>query len=448
MTKKFYNLDKYKTEISLPDFLREVYGWTVEEGSTNKQPKLKSPAGDVQLVIKMNQKGHYTCWNTYESDPFFNQDKRVQLDEKKLKPGSSIIDVVQWEHQKRTGKLLTIPEVAEFLEDFLKNENLISQNSSFKLERELITNEIEFTKLRTESLPLTETGYLESRGIIPEVLKEKVWDGVFCNVKFYSAAQRITFINTATRLVNATGIVGMSIRTNDGQKRIEGRRLDSLSSSRFDKTRPVDKLHVFESMIDAVSYYQLYYYLKNTTKNVQLISTEGAMTAPQLNTIQEVIHRNKVKQIELNLDNDIAGIMYTANIVGNLTHPEQKDNTLEYCRISKTEVNEDKIFCFDAKFKIDNQQDLKQKLDQYFPENVFNKYISPESWSIAYIDGVEGAFRIMFPEQKEILFEITENITSLRFGNIVEINLPKDKDYNLDLTNDKLNKENNNQLIL
>ncbi|MFV0536357.1 MAG: toprim domain-containing protein [Dysgonomonas sp.] len=382
MSKQFYDLNKYKTEISLPDFLREVYGWTKAEGSTNSQPKLKSPSGDMQLVIKMNQKGHYTCWNTYENDPFYNTKEE---DDKRLKAGSTIIDVVQWEHQNRTGKLLSITEVAAFLEGFLKNEKLLAANSSFQLEKELITNEIAFTKLRTEALPLTDTAYLESRGINPQVLKTKTWEGVFCNVKFYSAAAKTTYINTATRLVNKSGIVGMSIRTANGQKRIEGHRLDSLSSSRFDKSKPVERLHVFESMIDAVSYFQMKYPI-DTDKNIQMVSTEGAITSPQINTIQEIINRNQVKLIELNIDNDIHGLIYAANLAGNIQLVEQKNKELEYFRVSRSGKNEDRIICIDVKVNASNSGESKLILDKYFPKEIFDKYIDSEKWNIISLD--------------------------------------------------------------
>lgn len=461
MSKNFYNLDKYKTDISLPDFLKNQLGWTLAVGSTNKQPKLKSPDGELLLIIKINHKGHYTCWNAYESDPFLND--RPNTGEKKIYPGATIIDIIQWQHNRITGNNLTIPEVAKILDEYISRGETISKDASeYTYEKEHLSGEKVFTAVRTNTVPLEDTRFLQSRGIDPRMLKHsKIWQDVFRNVKFYNPATRQTFINTATRLVSPSGIVGMSIRMANGQKRIEGSRLESLSSTKVVQC-PINRLHIFESMIDAASYYQMNYYLEglnpSDNDNIQLVSTEGAVTAPQINTIQQIIQRNKVKNVEINFDRDIHGLVYAANVVGNISISEKEENKhIEYIRTSKSEQNEDMKICMDVKLKTDNLNSATEITQKLFPEDILNQYTDTNNWNINLISTEKDncIFRLTMPCEEKLLNDIVNNISEYRFGKAVGLRLPQNKDFNDDLnlpkiekTNNILVKNNNNEISL
>ena len=62
------DFDKYKTSISLPDFLKDVYGFTKDDGSSQNYPKFKRRETGEVLVVKKNHKGHYTYFNVHDDN--------------------------------------------------------------------------------------------------------------------------------------------------------------------------------------------------------------------------------------------------------------------------------------------------------------------------------------------------------------------------------------------
>lgn len=442
MKKIYYDYKKMKSDISLPEFLRDELGWIFQKDSTYKKPKFKNPSGDIQIQVGVNQYGYYTCWDVQRGFIKGEGDKD-EFGNKILLAGSTIFDIVQLEVQRRTGVLIDVYEAAKIIDEYVKQgHTILPQNSVFNIEKELVTSSSK--QITSQILPLN-TEYLESRGIKPELLKTKEWEGVFFTAKTYIPQTQKYIFNTATYLNNREGIVGIS-KKGYGFAGAEGIRVDSIAQNRFDRSRSKDKIHLFESIIDAVSYYQMNYYPNKGDFNVQMLSTEGALTSAQINTVQEIINRDRVSAIEINFDNDIAGLIYALNIAGNITLPDQINKNLDYLEVSRSSHDETPVICIDISLRAANKNEAKSISDKYFNTQILNKYIDRSDWKVQVMNKNENfVYRLIIPALKEIVRDLTLNIIDIRFDKQVELVLPKEKDFNQDLVNSQ-NKHINNDL--
>ena len=92
------DFNQIKTTISLPDFLLEL-GWKIVEGSSNSCPKMSN--GTHTIVIKRNSQNQYTYWDVHSDSV----------------RGRSIMDLMQEHLFETTGKMPTLREVGEILQN-------------------------------------------------------------------------------------------------------------------------------------------------------------------------------------------------------------------------------------------------------------------------------------------------------------------------------------------
>ena len=95
------DFNQIKTTISLPDFLLEL-GWKIVEGSSNACPKMSN--GTHTIVIKRNSQNQYTYWDVHSDSV----------------RGRSIMDLMQEHLFETTGKMPTLREVGEILQNYIK----------------------------------------------------------------------------------------------------------------------------------------------------------------------------------------------------------------------------------------------------------------------------------------------------------------------------------------
>lgn len=421
------DFNQLKTDISLPDFLKEQLGWSFSEGSTFKNPKMESPSGDQTIVIKRNHQGFYTFFDVHND---------------KLK-GSTILDLMQNEMYKESGKLPSLREVGEKLQEYIDSgKTILPKESKYHVNNELLDPDAILYMIKN-SQPLTDISFLLGRGINKNVLESKEWKNVFFqknHIQKDNAGNTKSYINTCVKLVNTNGVQGISQR-NSFFKGCLGSRFDTIAASNIDKERPIDKLHIMESMIDGISHYQQKYF--NSDLNLLYISSEGALTEGQINTIQTLVDKNKLRAIELNFDNDLAGVMYSLKLAGNLKFNSTNDVSL--FSINKGVQDNDKNTYLNIGFNASSKEQGDLLLEKYIPLEILNKYFDNMNIErqVIFTNNSLQQYQLSFPTHKEMLKEIALNFIEQKFVNSVSLVQSVSKDYNQDLQdNIKIMKDN------
>ena len=292
------NFDKLKTEISLPDFLLK-YGWKFAKGSSPSA--LKMTDGTQTLVIKKNSVGQYTYWNVHND----------------FVRGRSIIDFMQEQLFKETGKTPSLREVGVILQRFLeKGEIVLEEDSRYKISK--ATLDTDAIALLIQRIRPYTGSYLQDRGIELATLQTPHFSDTFYTY-LYRKEDKV-HENTCIKMINEKGLQGISQRATSFKGMI-GAHYDAIAVSKHDPQRPIKGIYVGESMIDCVSHYQMK--ALNTADNILYISTEGSLTEGQMKLIKKLIEKNNVNEINTLFDNDRQGYIYTIKLSAFL-----KNNTL------------------------------------------------------------------------------------------------------------------------
>lgn len=303
------DFEKYKSQISLPDFLKDVYGFRKDEGSSQNYPKLKcSETGEV-FVVKKNHKGHYTYFDIHNDN---------------IK-GKTILDYVQKrlsiEKFGNEGKLISLPEVAKYLDSYIKTGKVVApENSTFVLNNESLSKDY-ITKVLLELKPLNDHTFLKSRGIAEDVFNGRLFNGVIFNKDFFDEETEAKHVNTVFKMWSQDGVIAISQR-NELFKGCLGSKSESICISNFDNSKPLDCFYIGESFIDCMSHYQLNH-KRLAGKNVVYVSSEGNLVDGQISVIQKALNINKPKEIGLIFDNDLAGHYYSTKFLGKIDISEQ-----------------------------------------------------------------------------------------------------------------------------
>ena len=244
------DFNQIKTTISLPDFLLEL-GWKIVEGSSNACPKMSN--GTHTIVIKRNSQNQYTYWDVHSDNV----------------RGRSIMDLMQEHLLEATGKMPTLREVGEILQNYI-NTNRITTPEKSRYEvgnTSMGTDELHFY---LRQLQTYKGNYLSKRGILKESIESRFFkDTLFIReVKNKGSVYR----NVCIKMYNENGVQAISQR-NEAFKGILGGKFDCLATSNHDKSRPIDILYIGESFIDCISHYQLRH--SGSDLNLVYVSTEG-----------------------------------------------------------------------------------------------------------------------------------------------------------------------------
>ena len=340
------DFDKLKREVSLPDFFLHL-GWKFVEGSSNSSPKLSN--GSQTVVIKKNKKDFYTYWDVHHDET----------------RGKTIIDLMQQHIYDQTGKMPSLREVGEAIQNYVNNnEVILSQNSKYEVSNAALDS-AQLAYLNNQLRPYN-GDFLQKRGISQETLSSPVFSGVFTSREYKKDGK--VYNNTCVRLINQNGFQGISqrgIRAEDGKsfKGISGNKFDSIVVSRHDNTRPIDHIYVCESMIDGASHYQMK--LQGTPKNLLYISTEGNITQGQMEVIKLLLSKQNIndisKQLTYIFDNDKNGYKYALKLDGFLKGEEVNIESL-----SSEELKEKIIHLPNVELSIESDwnDDLKASLQK------------------------------------------------------------------------------------
>jgi len=290
---------------NLAEFAMDKYGYELDKkGSTSKLIRLEKIDNHSEwMVIRKNGvNGHQT---------FYNQNNQK----------GTVYDLIQ---QK---------EGLTFRESHLKykDNTLIKESSNLQRSSEIKTVDAETRKKYLSYQPLTNTRYLESRGIENETLQSPQFKGRVFN-KEVTMKSGAKYKNTAFPIYkfNNDNTIGAN-NTHNGLElhnfKFKGAATGSIKTgavwlSNFNPNKPIDRITVTESPLDAMSKWQI----KDSKerKNDLYISTVGPVTEENTKTIQRIVRNHPQAQIIDATDNDITGDRYSVAIKNSLGNKEKK----------------------------------------------------------------------------------------------------------------------------
>jgi hypothetical protein len=306
-----------KFEINLSDYAQRQ-GYEV-----NKQ---KSTATDVILQKNIGQENLDTIGIRYYAETGYKYWTAMDSSDK-----GSLLDFEKNKNHLDLSSASGKKELYQKIDEFLGNPPT-NQAVKIKPSNPRIESEKYLTDRELNLLPLTDTRYLEGRGITEKTYRSPEFQCQVYNEKVVLSAGDFpskTYTNTVFPIRNEE-ILLAKIRRNDeelgyrgGQfNKIQEKRENGIHTSNFPKQQ-LDKLYLIESPIDAMSYFELKYAeIRSNNLQVAFISTVGNPSNSAYNTIQKFINASEPKQIISLMDNDRAGKVFTINLLGRLSKPE------------------------------------------------------------------------------------------------------------------------------
>lgn len=170
-----------------------------------------------------------------------------------------------------------------------------------------------------QTSPLTDTSYLNARGLTNETLASPPFAGRILNhvhAGTSKTGQAYRFVNTAFPQVYKDSIVGLEIKANG----FRGTAANSLNSSALwlsNATPKTNALIVAESAIDALSHYQL-----KQPNNALYASTSGQLTDNKVAEIKRLVENMNLKKVCLAFDNNLEGHQFDTRLIAGLARPE------------------------------------------------------------------------------------------------------------------------------
>lgn len=289
----------------LAEFAIAKYGYEKDKrGSTNTLSRLEKIGNhsDWMVIRKNNINGHET---------FYNQNNQK----------GTIYDLIQ---QK---------EGLNFREAHFKykDNTLIKESSNLEQSNDIKTVNAATRKNYLSYQDLTDTRYLESRGIEKDTLQSPQFKGRVFN-KEVNLPSGVKFKNTAFPIYkfNENNTIGADNEHNGLELhnfKFKGAATGSIKTgavwiSNPNPSKPIDRITITESPIDAINKWQVKD--KKDAKNDLYISTVGPITEENTKTIQRIVRSHPQAQIVDATDNDITGDRYSVQLKNALGNKEKR----------------------------------------------------------------------------------------------------------------------------
>ncbi|MGI4735081.1 MAG: toprim domain-containing protein [Janthinobacterium lividum] len=170
-----------------------------------------------------------------------------------------------------------------------------------------------------KTAPLTDTTYLNARGLTSETLTNPAFAGRILNhvhAGTSKTGQPYRFVNIAFPQIYKDSIVGLEIKSQG----FKGQAANSLNSSALwlsGATPKTNALIVAESAIDALSHFQL-----KQPSNALYASTSGQLTDNKVTEIKRLVENLNLKKVCLSFDNNLDGHLFDTRLIAGLAKPE------------------------------------------------------------------------------------------------------------------------------
>lgn len=300
---KDFNL--YKRIISLPDFLRDNFGFENHaKGSTKNNPKLTD--GQTTLVVgKKNNMFYYFDVNY--------PDIR-----------KTILDFMQENISTyNKGEKPPLPFVANLLDRYIvEGKTVLPEFSTFNLNNPTLSQDDIYRNI----INLSTSGsndFLTKRGISEKTITSKFFKE---SIKYRKVphlnkfSHDVAFVMHSIDKSRAISYRGYRDDLDSSFKGFHGPKSQCIASSTFDPSKPLDKIFIGESMIDNMAYLELNY--KNLADlNILFLSSEGSLSSNQIFLVQKTINNLQPLSFNTILDNDLYGSQATCLILSEIKLP-------------------------------------------------------------------------------------------------------------------------------
>lgn len=426
-----------KFEINLVDYA-ERQGYQV-----NKQ---KSTATDVILQKNIGQENLDTIGVRYYPETGYKYWTAMDSSDR-----GSLLDFEKNKNHLDLSNAAGKRELYQKIDEFLGNPSTHQVVKVKAMSRKAET-EKRLTDRELNLLPLTDTRYLEGRGITEKTYRSPEFQYQVYNEKVVLSAGGYpskTYTNTVFPIRNEE-ILLAKIRRNDeelgyrgGQfNKIQEKRENGIHTSNFPKQQ-LDKLFLIESPIDAMSYFELKYAeIRSKNMQVAFISTVGNPSNSAYNTIQKFINASEPKQIISLMDNDRAGKVFTINLLGRLSKPENdlSNNIKAEINVSqKTEATLSINFSYDTDEK---RRAMANNLKEFLIDPLKNNVAEGSEAVIKVLTITKSThnaqIEIKFPYDNTNLLTVEKGLIQLKgLTNEFVLEHPIQKDWNDELKRQK-----------
>lgn len=459
------DLDYYKKNIPLADFLIQNYGFEEATKSTPRQRRLKryeingvkSEHSFETIIVYKNKNEHYNYMSVMES--YIQKDivdehlKTKGINANNLSTGGkTIIDFLQKEHSTRN-KFFDLFQVRKFLENYLNSEKYISPtDSKFIVNAENKINKDQLLIQLNECEPFfnyPKDNYFERRGISNETIRDEQFFPMIKRKDFFDKNSGITYNNVAYLMTNFDGISALALKNNEskGYAKILGDRTGLFLST--NKNKNIEKLFITEAAEDSLSHYQLY---KPNSEEIRYCSTCGTMSDSQTELLEKIIKEYQPKKLVIGFDNDLAGEFFRAKLIGKLQVNDtvaSADFLDEYknfsksiidCSIDNNKGGSNKGLVTIIIPSANQEEGIKQISELREMLGTFNEKLNTVEGDgfLCHVKSIEeniSTARIEFKSIKEHWKAIGDFIEEIKYekGTFIERETPLLKDFNEDL---------------
>lgn len=424
------NISTFRQEINIASYA-ESKGWQINQSKSDKNCTVVQRMDDERsvetiLVRKDNQRGYRYIT---DGDP---SDRGTIVDFLVKKENFSIAEKEDW------AKIFT------HLNNYMGNATHVQlPPTPPKLDKDL---QKQVDSFHLNMNPLTDTRYLESRGLTEKSFHSPEFQGQIFNSKVYGWKNTSFPLRTDEAFVCA---INRSDEQNGYRKeqwnRLTNEREGSMHISNlaiFD-SKKVDKLIIAESPIDTLSYLELHHKaIREKNEQNIYIATAGTPANAAYTTLQKVINQTQPEKIVIAFDNDNGGYRHSLNIIGQISHPTVPTSELikaDFSCVHKKEgVLRLQIPIINADDKEVQQKWLDDKLIKPLESKIYQGSEDKIKYSILSESEHHKHIEIRFPYHKNYLIEAEKGLVAMKgMENIIVLDHPKQKDYNLEIYRNK-----------
>ena len=426
-------LDRFKKDINLAQFAEKL-GYTLYPKKRDaSRIALKGNDEKDIILVKLDPRSlHYIYINPYD-----------------ISDRGTIIDLTMSRLNMGLG------EARKYLREHLDGPDIKQVKSEYKIQPSAEKRNTLAARF-FEVEPLTDTTFLNQRGITDETLNSKAFRSRIGNLPYIDPKSgKVLYVNTVFPIQDENGIIGLEKKNATANKKFQRTAFGSAKGqglwiSNIPKTGLVKEFHITEDPIDALSAFQLDKKSKSDLSTVYF-STNGELTTGQIQLIQRLIDKHKPKKITLANDNDLAGSRFNINLLGQLSEarPLVEQSKMDYPLDEYSEVK--------MKLSVRNKYTavlkvflthMETKSGELMVEN-FLRYVDAMNrecvksqrserrdnyqFKVASIGTHNTEIELVFNHNRENLIEIERTVASLRPVPALHIERPVLKDLNEDL---------------
>ncbi len=292
--------------------------------------------------------------------------------------------------------------------------------------------------------PLTDTRYLESRGLTAQSFHSPEFQGQIFNSKVFGWKNTSFPLRTDEAFVCA---INRSDEQNGYRKeqwnRLTNEREGAIHISNLPQnTQKIDRIIIAESPIDSLSYLELHHQsIREKQERNIYIATAGTPANAAYATIQKVIQQVQPEKIVIAFDNDNGGYRHSLNVIGQLSHPNAPTSELikaDFSCIHKKEGVLRLQIPINANDKESHLKLLDEKLIKLLENKIYQQSEDSIKQSVLSESPQHLQVEIRFPYHKNYLVEAEKGLVAIKgMENIIALEHPKQKDYNMEIYRNK-----------